>query len=305
MGISMGSERGRNSVRDKKGLFVIAGLGVVCIFLSIYLTYDHIKDEDASFCDVGSHISCSRVRRSVFSEILNVPIAVFGLSFNIVTVLGALLGIQLPPRQATLYIAALFFWNIIGVIFVFYLVAAEIYLGALCPFCTVVHICQLVSMWIIYKIYTRQQSQPGLMTVLWEMKGWLVLIVCLNSVPLVFFNSSLLGVSGLPGNENPISNEKFSECITHSGWRFYGKSGCGWCNKQKELFGGTLNRIVFLDCAEDAKESCDQLEVNAFPTWIQFDDDGKEINRMKGYVSAETWEVVTECQFPYKAPRVI
>lgn len=273
---------------------IISGIGILSMFLSLYLIYDHIKDEDSSFCDVGSYISCSKVRRSIFSELFNVPIAVFGLLFNLITTTVALITIQIPPKQVVNYIGFLFYLNIFGVTFIFYLISAEIYLGALCPFCTILHVLQMITMWLSYKLYNSQKSMPSFCHVLWNMKEWFILIGFVNLIPLLYFNSNL---EMMNFDKTVILNPEFSQCITHSGWIFYGLSGCGWCSKQKELFGDTLDHIVFIDC-KVASEDCKTLHIDGYPTWIQFDDYGTEINRWKGFVSLETWEILSDCRNP-------
>ena len=263
------------SSSGKKELLVMSIIGFVCMFLSVYLIYDHIKDEDASFCDVGSHISCSKVRRSSFSELFGVPIAVFGLLYHIASILVSLSAIQLKGKQENMYIAFLFYWNVFGVAFIVYLVCAEIYLGAMCPFCTVLHIFQMISMWIIWKVYDSKSSMPTLMEVCWEMRWWIVCIGIFNCIPMLYFNVS--PVFSEIQKDAVVMNEAFSTCITHSGWRFYGLKACGWCAKQKALFGDTLSRIMFIDCGEQ-RDTCEVLDITGYPTWIQFDDDGVEIN---------------------------
>jgi uncharacterized membrane protein len=280
-------------------LFHISLLGILGVLVSIYLVYDHIKDDESSFCDVGQHISCSKVRRSVFSEIFKVPIAVFGLFFNIVTVLGALLGIQSDSNTAIFYITSLFFWNVMGTAFVFYLIFAEIYLQALCPFCTVLHISQMLVIWLIWKVYSSLKNAPSLFETLWAMKHWVIIIGIVNFVPLVYFNSSFAADYGTIGQEPPVTNEEFASCITHFGWRFYGLAGCGYCEKQKLLFGKTIGRIIFTDCSAQ-RDGCQELDIDGYPTWIRFDETGLELDRWKGYASLETWmKVLTDCKKPY------
>lgn len=284
------------SSSGRKELFIVSVIGIFGVILSVYLIYDHIKDDDASFCDMGSHISCSKVRRSSFSEILNVPIAVFGLLYNIVTVLVGLVGIQMTIKKMVYYIGFLYYWNIFGVGFIFYLIGAEIYLGALCPFCTVLHIFQMISMWFAYSVRKSKRNMPNLFEIVDHMKVWIICIGIVNLLPILLFN---FDPTFFVGEEEPIiTNPKFAQCITSAGWQFFGVAGCGWCGKQKTLFGDTLQFIEFFDCSL-IREDCVDLEIDAYPTWIQFDDHGEEINRRKGFISVESWENLTECRRPY------
>ena len=115
---------------------------------------------------------------------------------------------------------------------------------------------------------------------------------------MIYFN--VPGVNlGTIGNEPPITNEDFSECITNQGWIFYGLIGCGWCDKQKALFGSTLDKIKFVDCGTE-RELCQSIGIDGFPTWVKTDENNTEIDRWKGYCSTETWMIITTCINPYK-----
>jgi len=278
-------------------LLYVSLLGLFGVLLSLYLVYDHIKDDESSFCDVGSHISCSKVRRSVFSEFLGVPVALFGVLFNSVIAIGALLAIKTDTSTSHLYISALFYWNIAGAASVFYLVFAEIYLQVMCPFCTVVHLCQVVVLYLMWVVYDSTKNPPSLMETIWGLKEWVIALFFIGALMFVVANASF-EFKETVGNEAPITNESFSRCITKSGWKFYGLKGCSWCEKQKLLFGKTFSRINFVDCGE-SRETCQGLGIDGYPTWIRFSEDGKELDRWKGYASVETWQVLTTCKDPY------
>lgn len=278
-------------------LLYVSLLGLLGILVSLYLVYDHLSDDDSSFCDIGSHISCSKVRRSAFSEILGVPVAFLGVLFNLVVTLGALRAIQTDTPASQFYVSALFYWNIIGTASVFYLISAEIYLQAMCPFCTIVHVCQLLSLYFIWQVFDSTPNPPSIQETLLALKEWVIVIFFIGLIFLFVSNSSF-GFNETVGQEPPITNESFSQCITESGWRFYGLNGCSWCEKQKLLFGKTLSKIVFVDCLTN-KETCQKVEIDGYPTWIRFSDDGTELDRWKGYSSVETWQLITTCKKPY------
>ena len=112
----------------------LAGLGV-----SIYLTVEHFTSPDRLACPIGESASCTTVTTSAQSRFLGIPVAVLGLVF-----FAALLVLCLPRVwaigdrrvwQARLAAAG------IGVLFVLYLIFAEIFLiEAICQWCTVVHV---------------------------------------------------------------------------------------------------------------------------------------------------------------------
>lgn len=60
--------------------------------------------------------------------------------------------------------------------------------------------------------------------------------------------------------------DNFAQCLTDNGTTMYGTSWCSYCNKQKDLFGGSFDKVDFVDCDKD-KETCDLNGVKGYPTW--------------------------------------
>jgi len=272
----------------------LALIALVTTCVSVYLVKDHIEDADGSFCDVGAHISCTIVRRSAFSELFNVPVAVFGLLFNLVSLFASLAATR-AGKAERFFRTGLFFWNAFGVIFIFYLILAELYLQALCPMCTVLHVAQALSMYVIWKAYSSARMNPSLVDTVIELRYWLVVIGAVNFIALVYFNSPASAI-GTAGQQSTIMDPEFARCITREGWMFFGRSGCSWCAKQKLLFGDTMTHIRFVDCAsEELAPQCAERKLEAFPTWIKVDDAGEELERWLGYASVDTLQLLTPC----------
>lgn len=55
-------------------LLALAGAG-----LAAFLLADHYRLADASFCSIGSWISCTEVNRSAYAELAGIPVAGIGL----------------------------------------------------------------------------------------------------------------------------------------------------------------------------------------------------------------------------------
>jgi uncharacterized membrane protein len=112
----------------------VAGLGV-----SVYLTIEHFTASTTLACPDTGALNCLKVTTSEQSAIAGVPVAVLGLVYFV-----AMLAASLPTlwrstspaiRRGRLALAA------IGVLFVFYLVFAELFtLDAICLWCTAVHV---------------------------------------------------------------------------------------------------------------------------------------------------------------------
>ena len=278
---------------------VLCGLALLSALISLSLVYDSMTAEESSFCDVGASISCSKDRRSVFSELGNVPIAVFGFLFNCVTIYGSISLLNLgKDRKAAYYLSALFFWNAVGCLFVFYLIGAEIYLQTICPLCTVIHLLQIVMLIICYMLHFEVTRIPSLYETLLELRMELAVIVAINLIPLLLFNTvidhSYDESAQLVDTE---ADRKLTECLVESGWKCFGRSGCEWCEKQVQLFANARDIFDYIDCnLETWKDFCAQFEVTAFPTWIQINQEGNEISRWKGYASVETLQTLSNCE---------
>ena len=113
-------------------------LGVLGLIISVYLTATHyLAGQVPLACATGGIVNCEQVTTSAQSTIGPVPVAVLGLVW-----FGVWLG--LPAAGRTLsqrwLVAARLAWATAGLLSVFYLVYAELFLiGAICSWCTVIH----------------------------------------------------------------------------------------------------------------------------------------------------------------------
>jgi uncharacterized membrane protein len=121
------------SVRLVAIAFAMAGLGI-----SLYLTVVHLSQERALLlCSSSGLVNCEEVLTSPQSAIGPVPVAGFGVVWFVVMLVLLLRGDGLSPRRAAAQLA----WAVGGIAVVFYLVYAELFLiGAICLWCTVVHL---------------------------------------------------------------------------------------------------------------------------------------------------------------------
>jgi uncharacterized membrane protein len=131
-----GLASGMNGFRWTVLVLTLYGLGA-----SIYLTIAHFDTQVSLVCSDNGAINCEKVTTSSYSELFgHIPVAVLGLAFYVF-----LAGINLPwawrlqgrmpvIRQARL--GSL----IVGMCFVLYLIYAETQIGAICLWCTSVHV---------------------------------------------------------------------------------------------------------------------------------------------------------------------
>jgi uncharacterized membrane protein len=108
-------------------------IGLAGLIISAYLTATHyLAGQVPLACAAGGIVNCEQVTSSAQSTIGPVPVAVLGL----VWLLAA--GRALSER---FLVAARLAWATAGLLSVFYLVYAELFLiGAICSWCTVIHV---------------------------------------------------------------------------------------------------------------------------------------------------------------------
>lgn len=127
--------------------FAILGM----ISTSIYLT-SHYFDVHfptgligGTLCDINSFFTCSAATNSPFSNIMGVPISLFGLMIGVFLASGYLF--KSKEIEGTNHFVLMI--NAVGclILFVYSLVA----LGTLCPFCTAYYIFSFIALAVFYK----------------------------------------------------------------------------------------------------------------------------------------------------------
>lgn len=116
----------------KENLFdwVLSALGLLGFGFMAYLFRLHGTESSTSVCDISSEISCTIVNKSIFSEILNIPVAALGLIF-FATVLYLILLKPVKHIYRIILLAVAF-----SLTFGVYLTGIEKYvLGSFCLFC--------------------------------------------------------------------------------------------------------------------------------------------------------------------------
>ncbi|EFA76881.1 hypothetical protein PPL_09633 [Heterostelium album PN500] len=272
---------------------IMGMLGLVNLAFSLYLAFGNIE---SGTCDVSATISCTTVIKSAFGEIAGVPVSIFGITWNIVFLM-AIYHIMSDDRLPH-FITAIYIWCSFGVGFVIYFVAAEYIIGALCPFCTVVHIINVTLMYFALKLYNELRVPPSLGSLLSTLKNQLIFIFVLHLVATVAFQKTV------EVHDEPAMT-KFAKCLTDSNMVFYGSSGCGACINQKQLFitpdskdetESPLQYIKFVECRDDSL--CKKYEIRRYPTWIKHDDNGVELERHEGVMNSFELSKMSGCEPP-------
>lgn len=70
--------------------------------------------------------------------------------------------------------------------------------------------------------------------------------------------------------------DRFAQCLTEKGAKLYAASTCGYCKKQKDLFGSSLQYLDAIECYDSSAggwtEACQEAGIQGVPTWILSDD---------------------------------
>jgi uncharacterized membrane protein len=115
-------------------------LGAAGLLISAYLVGTHyFADEVPLACASGGIVDCEQVTNSAESMVGPMPVAVLGLVWFAVFLVLLAIRSWLPPLRSLALLAQIV-WASAGLLAVFYLVYAELFLiGALCLWCTAIH----------------------------------------------------------------------------------------------------------------------------------------------------------------------
>ena len=139
-------------------LFVIAAL---MIGLSLNLTqhYFDIKFptglEGKSLCNINGFFNCDKTTLSPFSNILSIPISLFGALMGLIVLIG--IAVKNEDYERTTYFALIV--NFIGCVVLF--LYSLIVLHGLCPFCTLYYITSGLALFMFYKKSGEIKPAPG------------------------------------------------------------------------------------------------------------------------------------------------
>ena len=270
----------------KNMLKIIIILGVIGLLASIYLVENHYESPtEGSLCDFGETVSCSLVNTSVFSELFNVPVALFGALWFVFIMLMAWKALK-KEREL---IAGMLLWSAVGILFVAYMVIAEFILQAICPVCTLAHIIVLAILIISIILYKTQEPRPKRNAIIKAAKPWVIGIIILNIIPTVYFN--------LPSGEER-NLDALAKCMTENSVNMYSSFRCGVCAKVKAMFGNSFQYVNEIECHPQGKnpetERCLKMDIKKTPTWI-LEKDGVEIKRLVGFQSPEALAEFAGC----------
>lgn len=288
------------------GLVSIAG-----ILLSVYMVMDKYSTTGRSSCDLSERISCSAINNSSFSMLLGLPVAVWGVVWFLISAAFSFLlrraetlgSVRIQPEScpplpaSAVWATALLAWCVAGVGFIFYLLGAELVLGAICPMCTLVHVVVAFLFYTSLRLYGRHAphaseapfaafvlvvtSPQAIAALLRAMRLAIPWLAALAAAPLVIFF-----VISVATGLSPLSPEQaaFRTCLIEKGHQLviYATAECAMCQSQVELLGPRVMQMVqHVNCSSGV--SCKDKNLKGFPTWIVLDSSEEEIARFFGF----------------------
>jgi len=292
---------------------IVGILGTISAVVAVYLIKEHYST-GPSVCDSlgGSRaFSCSTVNQSVYSELLGVPVAVFGAIWSGVIAYGAW-RIYLNDRVAY-FTTALLLWSSLGLGFIVYMVYGEYQLGAICIFCTLVHIITLVIFYLVLQLYLDMSARPSAGTFLYSMRNVIIIVFLVCIIPVFLFNMRgpapplLVKTGGSTGASSDESASKggsdpwtdLAKCLTSKNIKMFGSDSCGACRNQKALFGDAFKHVDYTDCGSKSSQNqkaCEDNKIDRYPTWIQFSVEGVEESRKTGVLSSPDLQTFSTCK---------
>ena len=235
----------------------IAGPAFLGILITIYLTGVAWSESEVAFCTSGS--GCSIIQKSHWSTLLGIPVALWGLA---VYTLIALSAVTMKPRMRRW--KRLWYLALIGVAVSIYLTAVGIIaLDAVCIWC----LASLITITGIFAavVWRRPSTAPDITWQSWLTRSGIAVAVIIGLMHGYY--------SGL---FQPAEDPRLKALAIHleqSGAKFYGAYWCPECNKQKDHFGASADRLPYIECTPDGRDgtlafACVLKDINGYPTWI-------------------------------------
>jgi len=260
-------QRGKPKLNTTRGAwlpqrvrYLLAGLAAAGCALTAWLLFSRLTGGVLPYCTQDS--ACDLVRSSQWSTLLGLPLSFWGFVSYLAIGLSVWYG-RRPTRS----------WNLLWTLSLVAL-AVSLYMTwisvtriqAVCPYC-------LTSLGLVITIFvTVALNRPTHLSPrrwsYWTALGmWMIIIAVLLHLHYMDF-------SGRPVGEN--EDPELAALAVHlkdTGARFYGSSLCPHCDRQKSLFGASMDRLPYVECTPQGRRgspamTCRAAGVARYPTWI-------------------------------------
>lgn len=238
----------------------LLGLAAAGAALTAYLTLVAWFGARPAFC--GAESECDLVQQSRWSTLLGQPVALWGFAtYALLARQAWRLRTHASAWRLALLIAA------VGAAVSWYLTAVSVFeIEATCGWC-------LASFFIANALFVlllvRRPAQV-------PEHAWRRSLPGPAALSAAIVLALFLHYSGLfdpaAGPEDPYL-KGLAVHLSDSGARFYGAYWCPACQRQKDLFGASVERLPYVECSPDGRRGvvnfdCVAHDVRDYPTWI-------------------------------------
>ena len=133
---------------------------------------------------------------------------------------------------------------------------------------------------------THQKQKSSKKTITYSIIGVVIVIFAIG----IFMLSSR--------DSGPGPYDDFADCLTAEGMTMYGAYWCPHCADQKKLFGSSVKKMPYVECAADGKNAqrdlCVAKGVTSYPTWIM----GNDV--YNGVLTLQRLAEITGCELDNK-----
>eukprot|EP00667_Euglena_gracilis_P017492 EG_transcript_18455 len=278
-------------------------LAVAGTAFSIYLVRQHFSD-GPSLCDINAVLSCQKVSRSRFSVLFGVPVAVWGIVWNLTVVHLSSQSISILQRDMfkdrDLVKSNFFFlmaWSIAGVGFVLYFVLAEVLVGAVCVVCTAVHALTAATAYLTRTLCQQAGVSPNPIDHAPLLQRWLSGLSLLALLLILGFNTMGSTTEAPSAKPAPLAFDldALAKCIRDRGFVLFSSPSCVHCQEQRALLGPAVELVPTTECSGEGLTACVvRHNIQALPTWLQITD-GVERRRHSGLLTLPALSNFTAC----------
>lgn len=238
----------------------LLGLAAAGIALTTYLTLVAWFGAQPAFC--GAESDCSLVQQSRWATLLGMPIALWGLAtYALLARLLWRLRTRPSAWRMALTVAG------VGAAVSWYLTSVSVLvIEATCAWCLASF--AIANALFVLVLLRRPAHMPE--------NAWGKSLPAPAGAAAVIVLGLLLHYSGLfdpaAGPEKPYL-KALAVHLSDSGARFYGAYWCPSCQKQKELFEASVERLPYVECTPDGRNGlrnldCVTNDIKDYPTWI-------------------------------------
>jgi hypothetical protein len=157
--------------------------------------------------------------------------------------------------------------SLFGILYSVYLTTISLtVLKAACPYC----LTSLVLMTSIFALVTYQRP-AAFESFSWS--RWLTKTVPVAAALIVILHLHYSGILGQPAAPEDPTARALAVHLSRSGAKMYGASWCPHCQQQKEIFGSSSDRLPYIECSPNGRNSpqaseCRAAHIQIYPTWI-------------------------------------